>query len=565
MEKKSMEIKKETILICNFKRALSLATLSFFLIFSPMYAYSQNSSQSSSQNSSQNSSQIFSKLHKAQISQNSSQSSSQNSSQNSLQPEDNETENDRSSIRIRDILFTEGKRTRFQSRILNILIRSQITTMDQLTKKSRAEILKLHNMGEQKVKILEEELKKKNYSLSLPSTPSNLLEGIFFTEHRTAIQKRILNALRSEDITTIDQLMEMTVWELSNLAYMGEQKIKILIEEMESKGYSLSSSSVPPVNSNLIEDIFFTEEGSRTAIQKKIMNALRSEDITTIDQLMEMTVWEIENIPNMGVESRRVLTEGLERKGYLFLPPTELEGKFFTEGNRTSIQIRVLNVLRWNDITTIAQLESQTEEELSKLPRMRIDIMRALIKEVESKGYSLSLPLTPPSHQLKNILFKGYPTVIQTRILNVLRRNNITTLDQLLEMSEKKLSNIPNIGEESLRVLQEAIQKVLIKEVESKGYSLSLLSTPSHQLKDILFKEYPTVIQTRILNVLRRNNITTFDQLLEMSEEQLSNIPNMGAESLIVLQKAIQKVLQEVIEKEQKSKCNKSFESIQKN
>ena len=328
---KSMETKRKTIFIYNFKRVLSLTTLSFFLIFSPMYASSQ-------------------------------------------------TENDRSSTRLEDILENTP------NFILDILRAKNITTIDQLTSKTDKELLEIPNFGEISLRDLKKEMESKGYSLSsTPSTPltppvdSNLIEDKLFTEGRTVVQKLILLYLRKAEITTVDQLESKVPEQLLKIPNFGEISLGALIEEMESKGYSLSKD---------LRDIFF-KEGRR----------------------------------------------------------------------RTSLQSKILNVLRWANITTMDQLTSKTEEEISKLIGGRG--LTEIKTELEKNGKSLSSSSSIPSNLIEDIFFteEGSRTAIQKKIMNALRSEDITTIDQLMEMSEEQILKVHDLGEASVKALQAEMEK----------------------------------------------------------------------------------------------------------
>ena len=264
--KKSMKTK--TILIYNFKRALSLA-LSFFLIFSPMYAYSQT--------------------------------------EETETETETQTEIDRNSIQLEDIFFKEGRRTSRQNRAMNALREKGITTVDQLINMTEVQILKISGIGKLSFRALIEEMESKGLS-STSLTPSNRIKNILFTEgRRTHVQTRIMTALEGEGITTMDRLTSMTEVQILKIPRIGKLSLRTLRAEMESKGYSF----VLLYSSTELEGILFTE-GRRTAFQENILGALRGKGITTVDQLINMTEVQILKITGIGKLSLRTLRAEIE-------------------------------------------------------------------------------------------------------------------------------------------------------------------------------------------------------------------------------------------------------------
>ena len=349
-----------------------------------------------------------------------------------------------SDTEIEGKFFTERRRhTYTQNKILKDLRDADITTIAQLESQTEDELLDKTLLTRADIEVLQEEMKKKGYSLS------SELEGKFFTEgrRRTYIQNKILDALRTADITTIAQLESQTEDELLDKTLLTTVGIEVLQEEMKKLGYSLSYTE--------IEGKFFTEGRRRTYTQNKILDALRAADITTIAQLESQTEDELLDktlLTTVGIE---VLQEEMKKLGYS-LYYTEIEGKFFTEGRRrTPLQKGILRYLRAADITTIAQLESQTEDELldkTLLTRAGIEVLQ---EEMKKKGYSLSYT------EIEGKFFtEGRRTPLQKGILRYLRDADITTIAQLESQTEDELLDKTLLTRADIEVLQEEMKKL---------------------------------------------------------------------------------------------------------
>ena len=204
-----------------------------------------------------------------------------------------QTETDRNSIQLEDIFFrlhysAEHNRM-FRDSILNALSKAGITTVGQLTKLTKEDVLKVPGLNSSDLRIIEEEMARNRISLHYTSE----LEDIFFTEKpRTPIQERVMRGLRLGEIKTLDQLTNMSEEELRRVSYISDGDIGPLQEEVKRHGYTLSFSDV-------IENVLFEEEKyplELEIIHASIMKRLKRAGITTIDKLNSMTKEDLQKL-----------------------------------------------------------------------------------------------------------------------------------------------------------------------------------------------------------------------------------------------------------------------------
>ena len=275
-----MGTKRKIIFIYNFTRTLSLI-LSFFLFFSPMYADSQIENDRSSIRIEdvffKEGSPVLGNFVKIALREVNITTVSQLTSMTEeelfeslnygmknivirvlkKELEKNNYSLSSTSSELGGILFTKGRRTPRQKRILNKLIVAEIRTVRHLVSLNKEkiydilrsrrsirvlqeDITQLGKMREEEFygrinsnrkRILKQWLESRDYSF-LPSTE---LEDIFFKEGwRTPFQIRILKDLKNAGITTLGQLESKTEAELLQIPYIEEASVKTLQEEMEN-------------------------------------------------------------------------------------------------------------------------------------------------------------------------------------------------------------------------------------------------------------------------------------------------------------------------------------------
>lgn len=127
---------------------------------------------------------------------------------------------------------------------------------------------------------------------------------------------------------------------------------------------------------------------------------------------------------------------------------------------------------------------------------------------------------------------------LQNREYNVLSRNHITTINDLLALCELDLYNFGGLGTKSINNILDNI--VRIKNETEQGYSM-----PEELPVNVAFRKRYGIekdfgetrinllgLQNRELHVLCRKHIFTINDLLELSESDLLNFDGLGTKSI---------------------------------
>ena len=142
--------------------------------------------------------------------------------------------------------------------------------------------------------------------------------------------------------------------------------------------------------------------------------------------------------------------------------PHKLENEIFIEG-RTKHQSNIISILANEGITTVAQLNIMSDEELLEIPNIGKNRVRALREEQKKhreRKRKHPNKIADDTHKIENEIFIEGRTKQQSNIISILANNGITTLDQLNNIPDKDLLNIPRIGKKRVRYLREEQEKI---------------------------------------------------------------------------------------------------------
>ena len=128
-----------------------------------------------------------------------------------------------------------------------------------------------------------------------------------------------------------------------------------------------------------------------------------------------------------------------------------------------------------------------------------------------------------------------YKLQLSSRVYNALRLVNITTLSQLLELSENDLLKIRYLGKKGIQEIKEKLLKVYNVDLSqvNVGIKTELLEKAKKQIeagKDTNVNIHIEVLKldTRTYNALKRNNINTIGELLAKTEKDILQVRNIG-------------------------------------
>lgn len=146
---------------------------------------------------------------------------------------------------------------------------------------------------------------------------------------------------------------------------------------------------------------------------------------------------------------------------------------------------------------------------------------------------------------------------ISIRSKNALQSENIKTVEDLLNYSEKKLYNIQNLGKKSIDELLE-IMNSFKKKYSCLNQKKFFVSREQKKYVDYEIDELELSVRSK--NALKRENINFLSQILILSEDEIEKIKNLGEKSKVEIsnfQKEI--VLEEANENDEYSQEFKEF------
>lgn len=129
-----------------------------------------------------------------------------------------------------------------------------------------------------------------------------------------------------------------------------------------------------------------------------------------------------------------------------------------------------------------------------------------------------------------------------TRATNALRRGGIHTVGALIQMSQKDIFELRNVGvlsrEEITKAIESIVQsgKIVYHEREEESKTIIETAPESSRLSELLLEiesisldDVPFSVRAR--NALKRANIQTADELVQMSEKDIMGLRNVGAQT----------------------------------
>ena len=153
---------------------------------------------------------------------------------------------------------------------------------------------------------------------------------------------------------------------------------------------------------------------------------------------------------------------------------------------------------------------------------------------------NLNAPLLGKMKDKKNILSKPISEFeFSVRTSNCLKNDNITTLGQIAELSEKYLLAIPNFGKVGLEEIKSLLNKYGLKLDTNINWSnLEPIIREPIVKKPVIFEEklfFPIdrlELSVRSMNCLKNDNIICFGDLVRKTESEILRTTNIGRKSL---------------------------------
>lgn len=124
---------------------------------------------------------------------------------------------------------------------------------------------------------------------------------------------------------------------------------------------------------------------------------------------------------------------------------------------------------------------------------------------------------------------------LSNRTYNALIKANITEVGMLLQLTERDISSIKNMGKKSVEELTNIIQDIILVD---ELPNTQIANTPIKTFigdDGLVYKDIEICrlqLSNRSFNCLTNNNLSYYSQLQTMSEEDFFNIKNMGTKSV---------------------------------
>lgn len=171
--------------------------------------------------------------------------------------------------------------------------------------KDVVELLRLNEPSVAAVRALKENTAALSFPLKKPR-PSKA-PGVQHTpETMTGIEQleltiRVRNCLKSDNIYTVEELCTMTERQLLKIPNLQRKGVNEIKEVLQSRGLYLAEEQPRGTPLEILE------------LSVRASNCLKSENISTIEQLAGMTVQELRKIPNLGKWSLKDIQGALAR------------------------------------------------------------------------------------------------------------------------------------------------------------------------------------------------------------------------------------------------------------
>jgi DNA-directed RNA polymerase alpha subunit len=199
-----------------------------------------------------------------------------------------------------------------------------------------------------------------------------------------------------------------------------------------------------------------------------------------------------------------------------------------------------VGLMRLNDLLNCDMMELSATRNISE------DVLQEL-NGVIAHADDIICFFEERAKRIKEILPDVQDTPIEslrlgTRATNALRRGGIHTVGALIQMSQKDIFELRNVGvlsrEEITKAIESIVQsgKIVYHEREEESKTIietapesSRLSEPLPEIESISLDDVPFSVRAR--NALKRANVQTAGELVQMSEKDIMSLQNVGAQT----------------------------------
>ena len=402
-------------------------------------------------------------------------------------------------------------------RSTNVLKGEGIYFIKDLLARSEIELLAMVNLGKLSVEIIKALLAEKGLTLRSREVPPEEILDQKVVDYLN-LTVRTSNVLQAESIFTVRDLISKSEIELLEMPNMGQTSVKIIKALLAEKGLALRSKEVPP------EEILDQKVVDYLNLES-LQEALRTESILTMRDLLARSELDLLEIPNMGQTSVEIIKTLLAEKDLALrsreVPPEEiLDQKVVDYLNLT---VRTSNVLQAESIFTVRDLTAKSEGELLAMVNLGKLSVTEVKAELAQKGLTLRIP--------NKVLDQRVTDYLNLESLQeALQVESILTMQDLLARSEIELLAMVNLGKASVEII-----KALLAE---KDLALRSKEVPLEILDSRVDGDYLN-LTVRTSNILQAESIFTVRDLTAKSEIELLAKVNLGKVSVTEIKDAL--------------------------
>lgn len=196
-------------------------------------------------------------------------------------------------------------------------------------------------------------------------------------------------------------------------------------------------------------------------------------------------------------------------------------------------------LLTEQDVTSMRSVGKKTAEEIMSAVN---DINSSLKCTGRSISKTISRDTGSGNPEDKHVSYRKDITELglSNRALNCLTRNGISTVEEMILLSKEDIWSMSNVGVKTVEEITSKIDQINAQleeqyrsgktdEHQEAEASLALLNVDAADLLNLSVTDMDLSLRSK--NALRRNGIFTFKDLEALTEEDLRNIPKLGAKS----------------------------------
>lgn len=356
--------------------------------------------------------------------------------------------------------------------VYNSLIKHGIRTIEHLCTFKESELFELTSIEKEDIKEIQLELNNLNYAM---------LKENDLSLWNLNITGRTYYILRCSGFESITDLLDKTDYELMKHRLMGKIRIEEIRNALAEAGYT-----------TILDSPNYIGKLNLSAFSH---NALVSVGIRYTDELLNKTERELLSYGKIGIACLDDIKQTL-KKSDLCLPeekPTSIRN--------LNISNSLCDTLERNNIITINDLCSSTRKTLLQIKKVGKEAINELEKALHDAGFRTAIEKTTNIEKLS----------IRKGTLKILESENITTVEDLCEKTERELIQFYEISPFCLNDIKNALSEIGYSLAEEDFYYIEGLDLPK-----------------KIYHVLINMDIYTIDQLCKIKRSQLKKLYGMS-------------------------------------